>query len=131
MKTAKEKTPAAIALEKSQAHLKAAKEKLSKADNAANQNAVKEAMGHVKVNMITVGRERFNDVAGGRITAAQTAMKNLINCATPRSYTFTAKDVDAMEKALTDSLNACISAFRAALSGPGERQQSVGKFRFD
>ncbi len=131
MKTAKEKTPAAVALEKAQAHLKAAKEKLAKADNATNQNAVKEAMAEVKRHAVIVGRERFNDVAGGRITAAQTAMKNLTNCAAPRAYTFTSKDVDVMETALTNSLSTCIGAFRAALVSPGERTQSVGKFRFD
>lgn len=131
-KTAKEKSPAAKALEAAQDKLKKAKEQLARQDNAANKKAVAEASAEVKKHAETVNRERFEDVAGTRVAAAMKALKNLTNCASTRSYKFNADDVTKMEGALTGALKSAVTAFRNSLAAPAEggKSSATNKFEF-
>lgn len=131
-KVAKEKSAAAKALMSAQEQLKKAKEQLARQDNAANKKAVKEAQDTVSKHAETVRRERFEDVAGGRMATALKALTNLQNCASTRSYKFAEQDVQAMETALTNSLKATMAAFKASLAAPEAKGKTntANKFTF-
>lgn len=130
-KIAKEKSPAAKALEAAREKLAKAKEMLAKQETAANKKAVADAAAEVAKHATTVNRERFEDVAGTRVANALKALQNLQNCASPRSYRFAAEDVDKAEAAITGAVKSTFAAFRNALSAPGEtKSEGAKKFQF-
>ena len=104
-----------------------AKQKLEIAKTAHEKNASAEnktkldnAHAAVKAAQTVENRERFVRVAGGRVTKARDAIRNLSNVAQPRSYTYTEADCDLAEKALTDEIKKSIGALRSALTkAPG------------
>lgn len=130
-KIAKEKSPAAKALEAAVDRVRKAKEMLAKQDNAANKKAVETALAEAAKHASVVNRERFEDVAGTRIANAMKALQNLQNCASPRSYKFAVEDIDKAEAAVMGAAKATFAAFRAALAAPGEtKAEGAKKFQF-
>lgn len=104
------------------AHDKNATDK-SKADLAAAQEKLKAAVA-------VENRERFVRVAGGRVTKARDAIRNLSNVAQPRSYSYTEEDCDKAEKALTEEIKKSIGAMRAALNKTSTAEKVKDSFTF-
>lgn len=129
-KVAKEKSPAAKALEVAREKLAKAKEMLAKQDNATNKKAVEAAQAEVAKQAAIVNRERFEDVAGTRLANFIKVGENLINCASPRSYKFEATDVQQLEEAVDDIAKRVKAAFRAGLNATNSEAKASGAKKF-
>ena len=129
-KVAKEKSPAAKALEVAREKLAKAKEMLAKQDNATNKKAVEAAQAEVSKHAAIVNRERFEDVAGTRLANFIKTGENLINCASPRSYKFEASDVAELETAVNDIGKRVVAAFKAGLNATSSDAKATGSKKF-
>ncbi|MDE2019959.1 MAG: hypothetical protein KGJ13_06475 [Patescibacteria group bacterium] len=99
-----------------------ARQKLQLAKDADEKNstektktAVKHAHEHLLACVEKENRERFINVGGARVKKARVALRNLANVANPRSYSYTAADVEKAKAALQSELDKCISKMQNAL----------------
>lgn len=129
-KKAAEKTPAQKATEAARAKLTTAEKANADKPTDATKKAMTDAQSALKECIKAENRERFVRVAGGRVKKARTALRNLANVASPRSYLYDASDVDKAEKALTAELTKTLTAMRNALTSGGGSKTPEDDFTF-
>lgn len=130
-KKAAEKTKTQIAADKARDAYSKAKDANDKADNATTKAAL-DAAKIVRDTAVTAeSRERFVRVGGARVEKTITALTNVGKMNVPRSYNYTATDVDKLEAAITATTKTAIDGLRAALNKTAGTTAAKSGFSFE
>ena len=125
-----EPTPAMKAAEKARAAYDAARKLHAKQANDANLKAVATARTALSEATTKVNRERFENIAGGRVAKALTVIGSLRNCANRRSYQYESDDVSTMFTALETELKNAKAEFDKALTVTPSDKKATGAAKF-
>lgn len=118
-KKASEPTAAANAVLDLRQKLELARAADTKATTEKTKAAVADLESKLKEAVNIDNRERFVRIVNNRHKKAKTAMRNLANLASPRSYTYSEADVVALESSLAVELKSTLTKLRAALNRGG------------
>jgi hypothetical protein len=116
---AKEQSAKAKAAEAANLAVTKAKEAHGKAANENNLKAYKSAKERADAANKELAREKFETIAGGRMTTVLTAINALAKCANRKAYDFEEPDVAKIKTALADATKSCADDFEGALKGGG------------
>lgn len=124
-----EKTDAVVKLQMDGAKMMAAEAKARKTKSPADLKALDAATVVYEATAKIVRRERFDRVAGTRVTALIKEFKLLGNCSNLRAYDYSSEDMDKAMTTIITAYNECQKRFVDALNGE-KSVAPVKKFTF-
>lgn len=107
-----------------------AKAVLEKTNNVTNKTAYDNAVIAYDAAKAKADRDRFEIIAGGRVSATAQKIVALGKIAGQRNYKYAQDDIDAAFTYLGSELKTAQEAFERSLSAPGAKATNVKKFAF-